>query len=132
MRGCAQLYACCLKRGGELGKTSHAGTAQVLRQLRPGICAQVALQEQRHENNAAAARQLKLIERLRADKDSLSAKCLTAASELKASHALLCNDGWRTNSSTGVSLQAVCSVSQFSCTCRTLLYTQLAKCSLTE
>lgn len=47
-------------------------------------CMQVALQEQRADNNAAAARQLKLIERLRADKDELSAKCLAAASELKA------------------------------------------------
>ena len=44
----------------------------------------MALQEQRAENNAAASRQLKLIERLRADKDALSAKCLAAASDLKA------------------------------------------------
>lgn len=55
---------------------------------------QVALQEQRHDNNAAAARQLKLIERLRADKDALSAKCLAAASEQKvdngSSVAVLC------------------------------------------
>ena len=47
------------------------------------LLTQVALQEQRADNNAAAARQLKLIERLRADKDALSVKCLAAASELK-------------------------------------------------
>ena len=44
---------------------------------------QVALQEQRHESNAASARQLKLIDRLRADKEALAGQAAELAHELK-------------------------------------------------
>ena len=45
----------------------------------------MALQEQRHESNAAAARQLKLIDRLRADKEALAAQGADLAHDLKVS-----------------------------------------------
>ena len=43
----------------------------------------MALQEQRHESNAAAARQLKLIDRLRTDKEALAAQVAQLAHDLK-------------------------------------------------
>ncbi|KAK9808495.1 hypothetical protein WJX73_000957 [Symbiochloris irregularis] len=61
---------------------------------------QVALQEQRHESNAASARQLKLIDRLRADKEALASQAADTATqvkELEARHAqqvTVLKDGW--------------------------------------